>query len=268
MKKHLNFLLPVLMLGAMQGLAQATPADKDNDGLSNTAEASLGTNPLDEDSDDDGLSDGDEVLKYHTDPSRLDTDRDGSYDGEEIAAETKPLDPDSDDDGLEDGFEASLATNPLDLDTDDDGAWDGEEVIAGTEADIADTDGDGASDGLEISAESDPLLPDSDGDGLYDGTELAVELDPTSTDSDENGEGDRQSVVRLSQLDIQLQPVGTPHRIQFMALPHVNYDVRFSTDLVNWATLSQITASSQPVLQSISEPTAGNPKGFFDLKPH
>ena len=267
MKKHLNFLLPVLLLGALQGVAQASPTDLDDDGLPDTEEASLGTNPLDEDSDDDGLSDGDEVLKHATSPLQLDTDRDGLYDGEEIEAGTKTLDPDSDDDGLEDGYEASLETNPLDLDSDDDGAWDGEEIAAATEADIADTDGDGASDGLEVSVASDPLLFDSDGDGLHDGTELAIEFDPTSTDTDENGENDQQSVVRLSQLVFQLQPAGNPHQIQFTALPHVSYDVMYSETLLTWDKISEIDATAQPTVHTVPEPVAGKPKAFFNLKP-
>ncbi|MFX0022090.1 MAG: NosD domain-containing protein [Candidatus Hermodarchaeota archaeon] len=42
--------------------------DSDNDGLFDTQEELFGTNPLDPDTDGDGLSDGDEVLVYGTDP--------------------------------------------------------------------------------------------------------------------------------------------------------------------------------------------------------
>ena len=41
--------------------------DSDNDGISNTKEVKLGTNPQNPDSDGDGISDGDE-LKIGTDP--------------------------------------------------------------------------------------------------------------------------------------------------------------------------------------------------------
>jgi hypothetical protein len=69
--------------------------DFDGDGLTNLQEVRLGTDPKKADSDGDGLSDGDEVLLYHTDPLNPDTDGDGYTDGEEIAAGTNPLDPTS-----------------------------------------------------------------------------------------------------------------------------------------------------------------------------
>ena len=46
------------------------------------------------DTDNDGLSDDDEVNIYETDPNNPDTDEDGVDDGDEIDAETDPLDPD------------------------------------------------------------------------------------------------------------------------------------------------------------------------------
>ena len=50
------------------------------------------TDPNDPDSDDDGLSDGDEV-DLGTDPNNPDTDGDGISDGDEVANGTDPLDP-------------------------------------------------------------------------------------------------------------------------------------------------------------------------------
>ncbi|MDR1949465.1 MAG: thrombospondin type 3 repeat-containing protein [Spirochaetaceae bacterium] len=40
--------------------------DSDGDGISDSNEAALGTNPHNPDSDGNGLSDGDEVNKWHT----------------------------------------------------------------------------------------------------------------------------------------------------------------------------------------------------------
>ena len=51
-----------------------------------------GTDPLDADSDDDGLTDGDEVIRG-TDPLNSDTDGDGQSDGDEVSAGTDPLVP-------------------------------------------------------------------------------------------------------------------------------------------------------------------------------
>ncbi|MFX1363187.1 MAG: hypothetical protein ACFE7A_07015, partial [Promethearchaeota archaeon] len=88
---------------------------------------SIGTDPLDADTDDDGLLDGYEV-SIGTDPLDADTDDDGLLDGYEVSIGTDPLDADTDDDGLLDGIEDSCGTDPLDSDTDDDGLLDGEDV--------------------------------------------------------------------------------------------------------------------------------------------
>jgi hypothetical protein len=88
-------------------------ADPDNDGLTNLQEYQLGTDPNNSDTDGDGLSDGDEVNKYHTDPLNPDTDGDGLSDGQEVKLGTNPLNPDTDGDGIPDGIEVKLGTNPL-----------------------------------------------------------------------------------------------------------------------------------------------------------
>ena len=67
----------------------------DSDGLTNLEEHQYNTNPNNDDSDDDGLKDGDEVFIYHTDPANADTDGDGRDDGQEIAEGTDPLVPDA-----------------------------------------------------------------------------------------------------------------------------------------------------------------------------
>ena len=50
-------------------------------------------NELNKDSDNDGLSDYDELFVYHTDPFNPDTDGDGFLDGDEVAHGFDPLDP-------------------------------------------------------------------------------------------------------------------------------------------------------------------------------
>ncbi len=64
-------------------------------------DGALGTDPLDADSDDDGLSDGEEVDDHGTDPNDADTDDGGVSDGDEVTAGTDPHDP-TDDVPLED----------------------------------------------------------------------------------------------------------------------------------------------------------------------
>jgi hypothetical protein len=66
--------------------------DPDRDGLTNLQEFQLGTDPHNPDTDGDGLSDGDEVNLYHTNPLLADTDGDGIPDGVEVQTHTNPLD--------------------------------------------------------------------------------------------------------------------------------------------------------------------------------
>lgn len=69
--------------------------DTDSDGLSNAEEQQLATDPLSADTDEDSLSDIDEVRVYLTDPLKDDTDGDGINDGREIELGTDPLVPDA-----------------------------------------------------------------------------------------------------------------------------------------------------------------------------
>ncbi|MGC6466785.1 MAG: LamG-like jellyroll fold domain-containing protein [Akkermansiaceae bacterium] len=91
--------------------------DEEGDGLSNLEEFQRGTRPDDEDSDDDSLSDGDEVNVHLTNPLVVDTDLDGLTDGEEVNTEgTNPLLEDSDSDGIYDAPEVAGGLNPLSTD--------------------------------------------------------------------------------------------------------------------------------------------------------
>ena len=65
--------------------------DTDGDGLLVAEESTAGSDPRNPDSDDDGLSDGDEVLAHGTDPLHADSDGDGQNDASELAAGTNPL---------------------------------------------------------------------------------------------------------------------------------------------------------------------------------
>ena len=149
--------------------------DLDSDGLTNIEEFNLGTSINDSDSDNDGLSDGDEANIHSTDPLDSDSDNDGISDGEEVnVLQSNPLSTDSDNDGLPDGYEFNFG---LDLN------------------DATDRDGDADSDGLsnfeEFSLDLNPQDPDTDSDGLNDGEEVNVYLtDANKADTDEGGDPD------------------------------------------------------------------------------
>ena len=109
-------------------------ADPDHDGLTNDQEKEFGTDKNNPDTDGDGLSDGEEVFKYKTNPTKADTDGDGLTDGQEVNQyKTDPLKADTDGDGLNDGQEVNkYKTNPLKADTDGGTVGDGTEVNRGT----------------------------------------------------------------------------------------------------------------------------------------
>ena len=92
-------------------------ADTDEDSVRDD----IDSNPVDptNDNDSDGLSNTDEKNIHLTDPLVDDSDGDGILDGEEVIAGvdgfiTLPLDPDTDGDGFTDGQEVSLGSNPAD----------------------------------------------------------------------------------------------------------------------------------------------------------
>ena len=162
--------------------------DSDGDGVFDSVEISLGSNPNDADSDDDGVPDGAEV-----DP-QADTDGDGLI---------NLLDPDSDNDGLYDGTELGLGcaspgtdlskhhcvpdadngatkTDPLKADSDGGGARDGsEDWNLNGKVDVGETDPSGADD--------DASVVDSDGDKLGDKLEAFLHSNPMDADSDDDG---------------------------------------------------------------------------------
>jgi hypothetical protein len=65
-------------------------SDPDSDGLNNDIENFAGTDPYLEDTDEDGLSDYQEMMIYNTNPLEKDTDLDGVEDGEELKLGTDP----------------------------------------------------------------------------------------------------------------------------------------------------------------------------------
>jgi len=131
-------------------------ADSDGDGWTDLEESVFGTDPLDRDTDDDGIldfpdgawdADGDTVI----DALECDADNDGLPDGLEVGLDGSSLDPDTDTGAgcfRPDADAGSTVTNRLDPDTDGGGELDGAEDLD--------------QDGVWVEGEKHPLDPTDD----------------------------------------------------------------------------------------------------------
>ncbi|MEH7095612.1 VWA domain-containing protein [Neobacillus vireti] len=127
---------------SLETTLKTDPANPDTDGdsLPDGFEYAINLNPTLKDTDKDGILDGNEDLdadkvsnikemENKTDPLNDDTDNDYLKDGDEISTySTSPLLEDTDGDTLSDGDEIDMGTNPLKKDTDGDGTLDGDET--------------------------------------------------------------------------------------------------------------------------------------------
>ncbi|MFO0667917.1 MAG: hypothetical protein U0174_28455 [Polyangiaceae bacterium] len=141
--------------------------DTDGDGLTDAAEAIIGTDPNKADTDGDGIKDGVEVGPDASKP--LDTDGDGTIDAK---------DTDDDGDGIltKDELGAGGAASPADTDKDGkpdylDADDDGDGIPTKTE--IADATAAKLTDDVDADGKKNWLDDDADGDGVKDGAENA-----------------------------------------------------------------------------------------------
>ena len=213
--------------------------DSDGDGLTDELENTMCTDPLDADTDDDGIPDGYEHYNYGTDPCVVDTDGDGIQDGTELGytlddiwpdtdtnifqpdldptTTTDPLNVDSDGDGIEDGIEDPNhngkmdegETNPSDSDTDSDGILDDFDNCPNTyNPDQADSDGDGVGnvcddDNIEDFETGDlskfPWV--TSGDGLWDVTSIYPHGGSYATESPSIGDNESAAIETMMYCD-------------------------------------------------------------------
>ena len=71
-------------------IKKISASDQDLDGVSDSDEAKYKTNPTSSDTDEDGLTDYQEIFNFKTDPLKADTDSDGLADGYEVRRGTNP----------------------------------------------------------------------------------------------------------------------------------------------------------------------------------
>ena len=199
-----------------------SPQDTDGDGLTDSYEAVLGTDPEDPDTDGDGMPDGWEV-QYELDPlnpadAALDTDGDGLVNLNEYQFDAHPRSVDYDEDLLDDYWEVMQGNKPasaedafvasnyrngltnfqqandLSPDADNDGLSALAETRWETLPANSDTDGDGLPDGYEVnnglSPVADSAQQDADRDGISNLEEYQLGLLPWDYDTDNDGLGD------------------------------------------------------------------------------
>ncbi|MGL1958674.1 MAG: PQQ-binding-like beta-propeller repeat protein [Colwellia sp.] len=189
-----------------------TVVDTDNDGLSDGEEVNgYGTLPLIIDSDNDGLTDGVEVNDYGTNPLSIDSDEDGLTDIEEVNVhQSNPLSNDSDEDGLLDLYEITnlldINNNDAQLDADEDGLVNIDEMTAGTNPNDNDTDNDTLTDGEEVFHYlTEPLIRDTDNDRMPDGWEVLYNLAPLNN-MDAASDADSDSFSNLHEFLLGSDP--------------------------------------------------------------
>ncbi|WP_147445693.1 Ig-like domain-containing protein [Corallococcus aberystwythensis] len=169
--------------GVELGLTEPQGDDTDPSKFAADKDPSTKSNPLDGDTDDDGLLDGNEDANHdglkdpaETDPNDIDTDKDGLTDGLELGL-TQPQGDDTNLEKFVADQDPDTKTNPLDNDTDHGGVFDG----------IEDKNHNGRVDVLETDPNNPADDQDADGDGIDNATELEKGTDPFDSDTDDDG---------------------------------------------------------------------------------
>ncbi|HUU79618.1 MAG TPA: hypothetical protein VMX55_14830 [candidate division Zixibacteria bacterium] len=204
--------------------------DSDQDGLMNFEENAgfyypsnpvanatgyIFTDPYDPDTDDDQMTDWEEVTNYrhdsiYFDPLIWDEENDGMADGYEFHYGLDWMIDDSildfDIDNLTNIEEYTLGTYPNTNDSDIDDVYDWYEVtVYLTNPMNSDTDGDYVPDGVEINdLNSNPLLTDTDSDTMDDYYEWIYNLDINNNDTDQDPDFD--GLINLYEYQWELNP--------------------------------------------------------------
>ncbi len=204
------------------GIGNKVDPDDDNDGVIDTKELELGTDPLKVDTDGDGVSDQEEITKK-TDPKKADTDGDGVNDATDVfpldAKETLDFDkdgigdnadPDDDNDGLSDEKEKAVGADPLKPDSDNDSVVDGDDALPLDAAENKDTDADKIGDNAD---------PDDDNDQISDEEEKNLGTDAQKSDTDNDGVTDYEEKLKGTDPltgSVLAQKIGLPQNYTFL----------------------------------------------------
>lgn len=217
--------------------------DSDNDGLPDELEFTFGTDPVEPDTDTDGLTDYDELNWLNYNPLEIDSDENGIPDGDE--------DPDKDE--LTNIQESNFGTNMILTDTDRDGLTDKEEVEK---------------------YKTDPLKFDTDGDVVGDGTEVIINSNPlvketkfTTTLSTDYTKNNPQAVDISVELTSSAENAGSlsVEAVNLIGHPMISYVM---PGYINYAAYEIDTANSKDIESAKITFTLGsNYKETEDFKP-
>ena len=207
--------------------------DTDEDGIPDVYEESIGTDIAKPDTDDDRLTDYEELYLTNTDPLVYNS----------VNEELSDADADCDEDGLSNKAEIENGTNPL----------------------LSDTDYDGINDGKEAELGTDPVNSDTDGDGIGDGDELVLNLDPTSDTTDGIKDKERTTLQEItadseimSEINTEENPMKVSIEFEAAGLAESSLDVSesgYSSAMSNSAIIGGIPEFSYPEGLSTGEVT-------------
>ena len=207
--------------------------DTDEDGIPGVYEESIGTDINKPDTDDDGLTDYEELYLTNTDPLVYNSVNEALSDAE----------ADCDEDGISNKTEIENGTNPL----------------------LPDTDNDGINDGKEAELGTDPVKSDTDGDGIGDGDELVLNLDPTSDTTDGVKDNERTTLQKItsdseimSEINTEENPMKVSIEFEAAGLAESSLDVSesgYSSAMSNSAIVGGIPEFSYPEGLSTGEVT-------------
>jgi hypothetical protein len=232
----------VLQLAA---ITSPISSDSDGDGISD----------FDEDSDEDGLTNGVDILAL-LDPAATDSDHDGILDLAESEGVTDPLVTDTDDDGIHDGFELDLGLNPLLTDSDSDGTPDAESAASrivtaeGVSAAVVGAAGQLSQFAVEVGV-GEPIL------GSVTASAIVVGLTPA--DGDEPG-GAASAIQTASSITIHLADESAADRVDSLR------PVRWNHEAGEWEFVdNDVSVSTADKTVTIFSPTIGVRYAVVDL---